>query len=342
MPSAFKVGAANRLIAGPKRKILLAAWLILVGLLATVLTVAVSRWAKRRTVTLMGTVLRQDGDTRKQSPISDVEITVGDNLAIGRSKSGSAGYFSIPLRPDVKPGQPVALRLRHPDYKPLDLTEVAGDKIIVVRMAPLQTDNARLQISIGNVLVRYSIKTQTVANVGSASKTFQVVNTGNVPCKGQTPCSPEGKWKAAIASTSLDAGDGNEFQNARVTCIAGPCTFTQIVSDSFSRGGRNISVAVRNWSDTTTFLIEAEVIHPTLSDITRDSYPVIFDRTLSFTLPPAAEGPSIEADVNGETMVFPLGPGPNLCLSWANCSIGTEKDQAKAYRCELTPGYRFR
>lgn len=137
----------------------------------------------------------------------------------------------------------------------------------------------------------------------------------------------------------LDAGDGNTFQGARVSCIAGPCPFTRIETDNFSRGGRKIEVSVRNWSDTASFLIEAEVIHPLVSDAIRQSYPVIFGRSMSFTLPPASQGPSIEAEVGGADIVFPLGP--NLTLSWAKCSLQTASGGTKIYACELKDGYRF-
>ena len=69
------------------------------------------------------------------------------------------------------------------------------------------------------------------------------------------------------------------------------------------------------------------------------SFPVIFGTALSFTLPAQSEGVMLEADVAGQTIIFPLGP--DLLLSWANCSVGTRKDQTKVYRCELKPGYRF-
>jgi len=50
---------------------------------------------------------------------------------------------------------------------------------------------------------------------------------------------------------------------------------------------------------------------------------------------------SIEAELNSESIVFPLGPA--LILSWANCSnTTTNRDQTTAYRCVLKPGYRFR
>jgi hypothetical protein len=87
--------------------------------------------------------------------------------------------------------------------------------------------------------------------------------------------------------------------------------------------------------------VEAEVFHTALASSVRRSYPVIYDRALNFTLPESKEGLSIEADVNGQPMVFPLGP--ELYLSWAACTSRTTGDEKKsmAYRCELRPGYRF-
>ena len=123
------------------------------------------------------------------------------------------------------------------------------------------------------------------------------------------------------------------------TCIAGPCPFARIDSDGFSRPGRNISVSVRNWSDTTTFLFQAEVYRSVTTNLIRVSYPVIFGDALNFTLPPAAEGVSIQAELNGETIIFPLGPA--LILSWADCNARTNPDQTRVYRCELKPGYKW-
>ena len=51
-------------------------------------------------------------------------------------------------------------------------------------------------------------------------------------------------------------------------------------------------VSARDWSDTTTFLLEAEVFHPMVSQVVHESYPVIFGDGLNFTLPSSAEGVS--------------------------------------------------
>ena len=46
----------------------------------------------------------------------------------------------------------------------------------------------------------------------------------------------------------------------------------------------------------------------------------------------------MEADLEGQTIIFPLGP--SISLSWANCDGNQTK--AHVYRCaRLRPGYRF-
>jgi len=44
---------------------------------------------------------------------------------------------------------------------------------------------------------------------------------------------------------------------------------------------------------------------------------------------------SLEAEINGAPMVFPMGP--DLYLSWASCTatISTDGEKSTAYRCEL-------
>jgi hypothetical protein len=285
----------------------------------------------------------QDADTRKERPIADVEVSADGGLAIPPVRSDSSGFFKIELPRSVKRGQAVTLQFRHPEYKPLDVHEFVGDKLYVAHMVPVSSatkvPSNQPQIRVGNVRVRYSIKALTEINVGSAVQTFEVENKGNVPCKGQHPCSPDGKWKAALGSASLNAGPGNELRDARASCIAGPCPFTKIESDHLPQGLQLIRVTARNWSDTATFLLEAEVFHPMVSDIIHESYPVIFGEGLNFTLPSAAEGVNIQADIDGQTVIFPLGP--SLFLSWASCNARVNPDQTRVYRCALKPGYRF-
>ena len=327
------------------RKVAISAVVILglAGILVTT-QIAVRLYHKHRPITLRGAVIKQDSDPRKQSPIANVEVSSSNGSVAHDAKSDFSGSFRLTLRPDVRPGQSIQLAFRHPDFQPLDLIETLSDKLYVVHMTPLHGEvEAQLneaEVVVGNVQVRYSTAATKTENVGSAVKTFQVVNSGNVACVRRGPCSPDEKWKAGVASASLDAGEGNVFRDARVTCIAGPCPFTRIDTDDFSRGGRIIKVSVRDWSDTATFLFQAEVFRSQLDAIIRRSFPVIFGRAMNFTLPSTAEGPSIEAELNGVPIVFPLGPTPGL--SWADCQFRTQKNQTRDYRCELKAGYQFR
>lgn len=293
-------------------------------------------------ITLTGVVIRQDPDPSKQESIADVEVTAAKGVALHGSKTDSSGLFHLRLFPGLKRNQPVELVFRHPDYKPETMTWPAGKMLYVVRMSPRVASVAPSgpSKSIAQVSIRYSVKNSTTLEVGSVEKTFAVANTGNIRCSAQGPCSPDEKWKATIASMSLDAGQGNEFRNSRVSCIAGPCPFAKLDSDGISEGGRVFNISVRDWSDPVTFLVEAEVVHPMTGDSTRELFPAILGRDLNFTVPAEAQGVSIEAEVDGTQIVFPLGP--DLCLSWAQCSQKVEQNRTSTYRCELKPGYTFR
>jgi hypothetical protein len=304
----------------------------------------------RRSIPIEGAVIQRDADTQNEIPIADVVITASDGVNNATTRSEASGYFKLVLQNGVLSQTPVIVTFRHPAYEPLDLNVQTGrletpDALYIAPMVPIPpktvTRSSRPEVVVSNIRVRYTINSRTDTNVGSAVRTFQVVNTGNVPCNHQTPCSPDGKWKASSASAALDAGADNTFSNVRASCIAGPCPFTRIDSSGFIHGGRNISVSALNWSDTTTFLMEAEVYHTAINSNVRQLYPVIFGRTLNFTLPPTQEGVSLEAEIDGSPMVFPLGPIPDL--SWAACTVrtDTEKEKTTVYGCELKPGYRF-
>ena len=288
-------------------------------------------------------MLEKNADPSKQQPIAWVNITLQNpaNRGPARSPSNAAGFFALTLPPQIKRGQAVTLDFQHPGYQPLRSAQIVGDQLYIVHLTLVRRSLAATKgpvRSVGNILLRYSEKTITNISIGSAVRTFQAVNIGNVPCDHRPPCSPDGRWKAGVGSLSLDAGEDNVFQAPRVTCVAGPCAFTRV--DSISQNGRHLSVSVRAWSDTATFLLEAEVFRSMPADIVRQSYPSIFGRVLNFSLPSGVEQTSLEAEIDGQAIVFPLGP--NLCLSWANCSVSTDAQQAQAYRCELKPGYRFR
>jgi hypothetical protein len=314
---------------------------LLVAVLLAAGTVALIRWQKQKTISLQGAVLIQDADPRKQQPIAGVEVSAG-NLAVSEVKTDSSGYFALTLRNPIRRGYAIVLNFQHPQYHPLVEHEFVGNKLYVAHLVPLSTKitpSNQPQVKVANVRIRYTIKAMTDLNVGSAVKTFEVENKGDIPCQGQRPCSPDGRWKANVGSVTLDAGTGNQFRNDRASCIAGPCPFTRIDSNRTSQGGRILTLVARDWSDTATFLLEAEVFRPMISQMEHWSYPVIFGEGLSFTLPSAAESVSIEADLDGQTIIFPLGP--TLFLSWATCDAGANVEKGRIYRCTPKPGYRF-
>lgn len=318
------------------------AWVsVIAALLLTLGILALIRWQRQRPIALRGSVIIQDTDPRKQLPIGGVSISA-DDPSKSESKSDSSGFFLLNLPKPIRRGTPIVLHFRHPQYRPLDLHDYVGNQLYVVHLVPLESNHPlkdQPAVKVSNVRIRYTVKGMTELNVGSAVKTFEVQNKGNVPCKNQHPCSPDGRWRATLSAATLDAGVGNAFRNARASCIAGPCPFTRIESNRPSQNGQILTLSVRNWSDTATFLMEAEVFRPMVSQMEHWSYPAIFGDGLSFTLPSSAESVSMEADIDGQTIIFPLGPA--LILSWATCDDGTNPDRGRIFRCTLRPGYRF-
>jgi hypothetical protein len=307
-------------------------------------------WRLLPSNTIEGAVVESNADDRKERPIADAVVTGSDGVQTATTRSEADGHFKLVFQRRRLSGKPIVLKLRHPDYEPLELEAQAGglrvrNLLTVAKMVPIPPKAASgpraAEAVVSSVKVRYTLNSRTETDIGSAVKTFQAVNRGNVPCDHRKPCSPDGKWKASSGSTSLDAGADNVFHNVRVSCIAGPCPFTRIAPPQALDGQRTIQVSAIDWSETATFLVEAEVLHAEISSNVRELYPVIFGRGLNFTLPPTAEGVSLEAEIDGSPMVFPLGP--DLEMSWAGCTTRTvvEKEKIAVFRCELKPGYRF-
>src|SRR3984957_9691791 len=150
----------------------------------------------RQSMPIEGAVIQHDADTKKQVPIADVEITASDGVTSATTRSEASGYFKLVLQKGVLSGAPVTVSFRHPSYEPLDLNVQTGrletpDALYVAAMVPIPPKavavSSRPEVVVSNVRVRYTINSRTETNVGSAVKTFQVVNTGNVPCNKQAP-----------------------------------------------------------------------------------------------------------------------------------------------------------
>jgi hypothetical protein len=305
--------------------------------------IALQKWIRVQRLTVVtGAVIAQSKNPHLQRPIGNASVTVTSEAASWKSVSETSGLFRAPLDLRVLADEVLELRVEHPDYHPFAMTTATRDQIYVVRMTPKREESSEpgQQVPITNIRVRYTTRTTTTTTVGTAVRTFDINNKGNVPCAGHPPCSPDGKWKATIRSFPLDTGDQKkQFRNVRVSCIAGPCPFSVIEQDRFSRGGRTVTVSVRNWSDPVTYLLEAEVAQTMESELTRHTWPVTFGQTMNFTLPAVASGLTIEAEVDNSEIAFPLGP--QLKLSWATCRFEERPEGAKQYRCELKPGYQF-
>jgi hypothetical protein len=298
---------------------------------------------------VQGAVVRSSADVRKQQPIGGVFVTADYGTSSLSTRSDPSGYFRIEIPRRMLPGQTVTLHFQQPGYKPLVMPVTIQfrnslRRLLVADMTPISADTPEEVSTAGKVVsnlrVRYTVNTEDRANIGSAAKTFEVVNAANIPCGGQGPCSPDGRWKAAAGSIRLDAGAGNEFRDARATCIAGPCPFTRIDDAGFRQPGQFITARAFDWSDTATFLLQAEVFHTSSVPEVRVTYPVVFGPGFNFTVPPTAEGTSLLAELSGTEIVFPLGP--TLELSWATCQVRKGASAVNTvYQCEMKPGYRF-
>src|SRR5215471_6724219 len=62
---------------------------------------------RNRPLSLTGAVVQQSDDPRKQSPITDVEVTMASEQTAS-DKANLAGHLKIPLRATVGPREPVA------------------------------------------------------------------------------------------------------------------------------------------------------------------------------------------------------------------------------------------
>ena len=315
------------------------------GLAAVLALVFIQRSRPRQPLHLVGVVLRDDPDPSKQTPVPGARIEAVSGNATVAAKSDAAGFFKIDFEPSWQRDRRMALSFSREGYQSFESGGWQNSQICVARMAPIErltpvvSKHDAVKIAKGNLRVRYSIKSITTTNVGSIAKPFQAQNRGSLPCDGAPVCSPDGKWRATLNSQVFDAGAGNEFRNARLSCIAGPCPFSKVTSENLQQPGRVIRVSVLNWSDTVTYFLEAEVAHTAVANIVRYLYPFITGPAMNFTLPSGSEGPSIEADLAGLEIVFPLGPA--LRLSWATCSATPAPDHTTQFRCELKDGYVF-
>ena len=211
---------------------------------------------------LQGVVLIDDANPAKRHLIQGVRVASIDGLANGSALTGSDGVFKLQLKPEAKNGIAIQLNLSHQDFQERDILEVFGEGTPYVFYLWPKNYTYLAPPSPRRSILNFFAVVEAAPPVGS--RIFQVQNRGSVRCNGQPPCSPDGKWKAAVTTVSLDANAGRVFMAGRThaDCIAGPCPWTKIEMDGFSRGGRTISVSIRNWSDTVTYKLWGEMSGP--------------------------------------------------------------------------------
>ena len=335
----------------PKRLKILIAVAVLIAVVSIGIAIGVARKGVPRLnppITLEGSVLRQDADPTKRTPLPEVTVIATRAQTEVIQKTDPTGYFNVAFSGGIESGADLTLTFVKTGYKTIQMTPSnPGDQLYVVQMepvaAPAQPRTAREQVpakitTIKDVRVRYSVRDESTISVGAIAKEFMAPNKGNIPCRNLKPCSPDGKWKATLTILPIDTDPGNEFRNIRVSCIAGPCHFLKL-DHPLVEHSTKLKISVLNWSDTAAFLVEADVVRTMVANIVRRSYPFTLGNTMNFALPPSSEAVSIEASLDGKQIVFPLGPTPNL--SWADCNVDASTEGDKTYRCQLKPGYEF-
>lgn len=300
-------------------------------------------------ITVEGSVLKEDVDPSKRTPLPGVTVRAERGETEVTAQSDPTGYFSVRLEAAIESGATLTLSFEKAGYRRVEMVPTQpGDQLYIVQMQLLEKkpeltlargEPPAKTVTIKDVRVRYSFKDQSTISVGTVAKEFVATNKGNVPCRDQKPCSPDGRWKATLTVLPLDAERGNEFRNVRVSCVAGPCHFVKVETNATEKPTARVTVSVLNWSDPTAFLLESDVIRTMATDNVRQAYPFILGDTMSFALPPNSQGLSIEANLDGKLIIFPVGPA--LKLSWADCSEDTSPDGSRTFRCQLKPGYGF-
>jgi len=327
--------------------------LVLLVLVAAGIALRVGRRGVPRihpAITLEGSVLNQDADPSKRTPIPGVTVTATRGQTELVRQTDPTGYFHVSFNGGIESGKDLTLTFVKTGYKTVEMTPTnPGDQLYIVQMEPVAAPSrpARAQreqppaklTAIKDVRVRYSFKNESTISVSAVAKEFMAPNKGNIPCGNLKPCSPDGKWKATLTILPIDTDPGNEFRNVRVSCIAGPCHFLRLDPPAFENGRTKLKISVLNWSDTAAFLVEADVVRRMVTNVVRQSYPFILGNTMNFALPPTSEAVSIEANVDGKLIIFPLGP--TLDISWADCNVDTTTGGDQTYRCQLKGGYQF-
>ena len=83
-------------------------------------------------------------------------------------------------------------------------------------------------------------------------------NRDSMPCDQREPCSPDGKWFAALTELTVRAGEGEELRNARISCDGNSCGWRKDLYPEYSDDKRVVVGKVLTWSKPVVLRLEAE------------------------------------------------------------------------------------
>jgi hypothetical protein len=166
---------------------------VVAGATAIGLAVRIHRWSEG-TARIRGAVILRDDDSQRELPISDVAVTASDGVTSATTQSNASGYFNLPFRGGVWPGQSVVLSFRHPDYEPLDIKlqstfKLSAKELYVAAMVPLPR---KLILAARSGPFKSSIKETFVATAGLPVPLMEI---------GRLPLAPN-RWTPGLATNS--------------------------------------------------------------------------------------------------------------------------------------------
>jgi hypothetical protein len=80
-----------------------------------------------------------------------------------------------------------------------------------------------------------------------------------IDCDHRSPCSPDGKWWAAITPLVITAAADQEVRNPVVSCRGSTCGFLEIMSTAVAADGHSATAQVKTWSNSVTLTYTAEI-----------------------------------------------------------------------------------
>ena len=298
-------------------------------------------------ISIEGTVILQDDDPTKESPIAGVSVAVepDDGVSlVDTATSDFSGYFKLRLPPTIVYGDSVTLRLRHPDHQPIDLVVPVAEHLYVMRMSSahpeVQPRPARPDIVLSEIIVRYTIESRTALNIGSGARpsTCPIVAMSRAIGSRRVHLMASGRRRTAVCRSTPERATSFAMRACPASLVHARLRISSRMDfRAAARSSRPRSATGRTRPRSR--------LKPKCSGLRtpiRLSVPTQSSSDTGSTLhwPPPPRGVSIEAEVDGEPIIFPLAP--NGILSWATCNVRIQKEQARLYRCELKPGYIFK